>query len=252
MCFTISKTLLYLIAPPAGLILLILLGLLIAGVCRVLGRLMIAFGILALYLLSISPVTDALLKPLETFAPPVQERRIKADAIVVLGGGVSDPAWAGEPAAPSDEGMSRLVRGIILYKKLHKPLVLMGGNGDPARDVAADAEAMARVCRDLGIPGKDLIIESKSRNTLEGANALTRLIKGKRILLVSSAYHLKRATAMFRKKGFEVVPVPAVYMSEQKKVTFYSYIPHAGNLYASSAACTEYISLFWYTMTRQI
>lgn len=252
MFFSVSKILLYLITPPAGLILLILLGLLIVGVCRVLGRLLISFGVLALYLLSISPVSDALLKPLETFAPPLQERRVNADAVVVLGGGVSDPSWAGESATPSAEGMSRLVKGVTLYRKVHRPLVLMGGNGDPARDVTSDAETMARVSRDLGIPAKDLIVENKSRNTLEGAAALAGLIKGKRILLVSSAYHLKRATAMFEKRGFDVVPVPAVYLSEQTKISFYSYIPHAGTLYASSAACTEYISLFWYRMTRQI
>lgn len=252
MCFSISKILLYLITPPAGLILLILLGFLVLGACRVIGKMMIAFGIFALYVLSISPVSDALLKPLETFAPPLQDRRVKADAIVVMGGGVTDLSWVGQPAVPSSEGVSRLVKGIALYRKLRIPLVLMGGNGDPARDATPDSEAMARVSRNLGIPAKDLIIESKSRNTIEGAAALDRLIRGRRILLVSSAYHLKRATALFRKKGFEVAPVPAVYLSEQNKATFYSFIPHAGNLYASSAACAEYMSLFWYRIAGKI
>ena len=76
--------------------------------------------------------------------------------------------------------------------------------------------------------------------------------KGRDIILVTSAFHLKRATAMFKKQGFRVIPAPAGYRYEQKKLTFFSFIPHAGNLADSSIALYEYASLLWYSLNKSI
>ncbi len=252
MWFIVSKTILYLIVPPASLFIIMAAGLVIMKYCRTFGRFLTAAGFISLYLLSIGPVSDMLVKPLETFAPPFKDKQVKADAIVVLGGGVMELSWAGQPAVASDEAQARLIKGIVLYRKLHMPLVLVGGNGDPARNVTADADAMKQTALALGVPSRDIIVENKSRNTLEGARALNQVIKGKRILLVTSAYHLKRATGMFKKKGFQVIPVPAVYLSEQRKLSLYSLIPRARALSVSSAACSEYITLLWYKTLGEI
>jgi uncharacterized SAM-binding protein YcdF (DUF218 family) len=94
-----------------------------------------------------------------------------------------------------------------------------------------------------------MITENAPRNTLESARAAKKLIKGNRIILVTSAYHMKRSSAMFRKQGFDVVPAPAGYRSEQQGLSLYSCIPRAGSLHDSSAALAEFLSLFWYTIT---
>jgi uncharacterized SAM-binding protein YcdF (DUF218 family) len=252
MGFIIAKTVLLLIVPPASLLIAMVVGFLIIRLRPGLGRVLIAAGFIPLYLLSISPVSNALMRPLEAAVPPMKDERVVADAIVVLGGGVHDLAWAGLPSEPSPAALARLVKGMSLYRKLHLPLVLMGGNGDPSRAVTSDADAMARVAHEAGVPAKDIILEDRSRNTIEGARALNRLIRGKRIILVTSASHMKRARAMFAKNGFAVLPAPTAYVSEQRKTTPYSFIPHAANLSLSSSACTEYLSLFWYTVTRTI
>lgn len=248
----VSKIALNVIVPPASLLIIIAAGFLIITVCRRAGRIMIASGFLLLYLLSIGPVSHALLRPLETYAPPFKDRTVKADAIVVLGGGVTDLSWTGQPSVPSNASLARLIKGIELYRKLRIPLVLVGGNGDPSRKVIPDADAMKQEATALGVPSRDVIIENKSRDTIEGARALNQVIKGKRIILVTSAFHLKRSDAMFKKAGFETIPVPTDYLSEEKKNSFRSFIPHAGSLYASSAACREYLSLSWYRITRAI
>jgi uncharacterized SAM-binding protein YcdF (DUF218 family) len=141
------------------------------------------------------------------------------------------------------------MKAIILYRRLHLPLVLMGGNGDPYRTVTPDADAMQAAALALGVRSKDIILENKSRNTIESAAALPGLIKGRRIILVTSAYHMRRAAGMFRKKGFDVIPAPAGYRSEQRNLSLYSFIPRARSLADSSTACSEYLSLFWYGHT---
>jgi uncharacterized SAM-binding protein YcdF (DUF218 family) len=252
MGFVITKTLLSLIIPPASLIIIMLLGLLIIGCCRGFGKLLVFLGIAGLYCLSISPVSDALLKPLESYSPPLRDERIQAQAIVILGSGTMDLSWAGLRAGLPAEAEARVVQGIALYRRYHIPLVMVGGIGNPATSKLPDADVMGPLARSLGVPAKDILLENKSRNTLEGARALSSQVRARRIILVTSAYHMKRAAAMFRKQGFEVVPSPTAYLSEQKPASIYSFIPHADRLAASSAACSEYVSLLWYSLANDI
>jgi uncharacterized SAM-binding protein YcdF (DUF218 family) len=252
MAFIFSKTVLFLILPPASLILLMGLGFLV-GARRFLGRLLIALGFLLLYLLSISPVSDALLGPIETAFPPWKDGPVKADAIVVLGGGVMDLTWLAQACEPSDTSKERALKGITIYRKHRLPLVFMGGNGDPSgTTVCNDADALARTAVELGVPARDVKTENKSRNTLESARALKNVIKGNSIVLVTSAYHLKRATAMFTKQGFRVMPAPAGYRCEHKKLTFFSFIPRVESLVDSSTAIYEYTSFLWYSLNKAV
>jgi uncharacterized SAM-binding protein YcdF (DUF218 family) len=252
MTFIITKTIQSLLVPPASLLIIMAAGFLIIRSCPRFGKLLIAAGLILLYLLSISPVSDALLKPLETSVPPLKDERVRADAIVVLGGGVRDLSWLGQRTGPACASLARLAKGIALYRASHIPLVLMGGNGDTSRSATSDAEAMKNTALALGVPAKSVMTENKSRNTIESARALRQVIKGKHIVLVTSAYHMKRAAAMFKKNGFDVTPASTDYMSEQTSFSLYSSIPRSGNLAASSVACTEYLSLFWYGRMHQI
>ncbi len=249
MGFVLVKIVLAILVPPASLVLLMLFGFILMGCCRGFGKFLVLLGIAGLYCLSISPVSDALLKPLESYAPPLKNERIKADAIVVLGSGTMDLSWTGLSAGLPAEAQARLAQGVALYRRRRMPLIMVGGIGNPATSTTADADVMAEFARTLGVPAKDIIVESKSRNTLEGARALSGQIRGRRIVLVTSAYHMKRAAAMFRKQGFDVVPSPTAYLSEQKAPSLFSFIPHADSLSASAAACSEYLSLRWYSLT---
>ncbi len=249
MSFIITKILLSLILPPASLLLIMAAGFLIITFRRILGGVLIASSFLLFYLLCISPVSDFLLQTLERSTPPVHESSGQTDAIVVLGGGIRNLSWLGLEPQPSAMSIERLVAGVRLYRELHIPLVIIGGNGNPFEQEIKEAGAMGRIAKDIGVPDKDIIAENAPRNTLESARAARKLIKGNRIILVTSAYHIRRSSAIFRKQGFDVVPAPAGYRSEQRGFSLYSYIPRAGSLHDSSEALAEYLSLFWYTIT---
>jgi uncharacterized SAM-binding protein YcdF (DUF218 family) len=245
--FTLQKLAWFMAMPPASLILLMLLGVMISGRRRKLGVTLLLFGLILFYLLSLGPVAGLLLKPLESAAPPLLKPPVAvADAVVVPGGGSVNLAWAGTPPYPNAETLPRLVKGVKLAKKLRIPLVLTGGNGEPFATTLNDADVMADAAYAMGMPRSQIIVENRSRNTLENSHAVRKLLKGKRIILATSAYYMKRAVAMFAKRGFTVIPAPTGYQYQTGKTGPASFIPSAGAFAASSRALAEWLSLAWW------
>jgi uncharacterized SAM-binding protein YcdF (DUF218 family) len=188
MFFTLTKVAQFLILPPSGLMILMAIGFLMVGKKRILGTLCVASGFFLLYGMCISPVSNAMIEPLESrYAPLVDMKNIDAQAIVVLGGGVRDASVPGLGPEPAAYSLERLVYGVALYRKLKIPLLIVGGSGDPARPELREAEAMARTAVGIGVPVNDIQVEDAARNTLESAKAVKRLLKNSRIVLVTTA-----------------------------------------------------------------
>ncbi|NOS36283.1 MAG: hypothetical protein GQ522_06585 [Deltaproteobacteria bacterium] len=254
MIFLLTKIVLALILPPASLLLIMVVGLLITGRSRFIGRLLLFTGLAFLYLLSVEPMSSTLLRPLEGYAPPFSADYKGRDAIVVLAGGAKEIPWTGLATQPSSTSLERVVYGVQLQRDSGRlPLVITGGSGDPSMPGISEAEAMAEVARALGVSKKRLIVEEASRNTLENARYVREAIgAGRRIILVTSASHMKRASAMFRKAGFDVLPAPCGYRSEEKPLVIKSFIPSATSLSDSSTALYEYFGLVWYRIRGKI
>ena len=252
MLFALQKIIWFVLLPPASLILLMLLGMGISGKRRRLGRLFIFSGVFLLYLLSLGPVADTLLKPLERTARPLKGFPGPADAVVVPGGGSVDRSWIGAPPSPNSETYTRLVTGVQLAKNMNIPLILSGGNGEPFATTVNDADVMAKAAYAMGMAPDRVIIESRSRNTLENAREVRKLLKGNRIVLSTSAYYMKRAVAMFARQGFSVVPAPSYYLAQTRKKGFALLLPRADNLADSSKALAEWISLGWWKIRGEI
>ena len=246
MVFILSRTIQALILPPASLLILILAGAILYRRRRAAGRALIALGALLLYLLSLPLTAGLLLRPLEAFAPPLDTREVRADAVVVLGSGVLDLSWVPAPAQPSETAMSRAIAGILLAKQLGLPLVLSGGSGEIAPGAVREADALAEMAMRFGIPREQIKIEALSRTTQENASQVRALLPGDRIVLVTSAFHMRRATACFKKQGFTVLPAPAAYRTGTSPSSLSDLLPRAGHLEASSLALSEYLSTTWY------
>jgi len=253
MLFMLSKVILFVLLPPASLIIVMALGVLLIRRYPRLAKAFIVFGLSVLYLLSIRPISDALIRPLESSFLPLKASSINsANVIVVLTGGVADLSWRSISPQPSRTSLSRLVYGVTLYKQVPGTnIIISGGSGDPEKQNISEADAMKDMAIALGVPAKDMLIERDSRNTIESVNALRGFV-GKSMVLVTSASHMKRAVAMFKKMGMNVVPAPTDYMSEQKKVSLYSLIPTANHLLTSSTAFYEYISFIWYRVNGKV
>lgn len=135
----------------------------------------------------------------ELFLPAVPLQR--ADAIVVLG---NRPPLEGGEVAPETE--RRVRRGVELYERGLAPIVIVtGGSVRPT-----EAEVMARLAEELGVPAEAIVREDRARDTPENARlSIEALCEGRsdcspRVIVVSSPYHLRRAVELFRCAGASV------------------------------------------------
>jgi uncharacterized SAM-binding protein YcdF (DUF218 family) len=237
------------ILPPGLFILLLVLAL---GLLRFRKKKAATAVLLAvaglLYLLSIEPVKDTLILPLEnSFAPLSESAGTGAGMIVILGGGVtaSSPEEGGRSSL-SPAALKRVYYGARLHKQRGLPVLVSGGQG--LRTSETEARVAARVLRELGVPAEKIFEEQTSRNTWENAAAVKRLFSPSRVILVTSAYHMRRSVFAFRRQSIDCLPAPTDYRSQRSGYTFLSFLPDILELMDSWRALKEYTGLLAYRL----
>ena len=178
---------------------------------------------------------------LEHRYPPLALQGVpSAQAIVVLGGGMSPPG-AGRPWPDLSAAADRVWHAARLYHAGKAPIVVMSGGADLALGPVSEAQSMRDFINDLGVPRAAVLLESGSRNSRENAQFVAVLLKQRqidRVLLVTSALHMRRALAHFRAEGLAVVPV-ATDHSPLTAPGAAGWLPDAGALEGSSRAFKE-------------
>lgn len=167
-----------------------------------------------------------------------------ADAIVVLGGdieGITPERLFPDLSAAAD----RTWHAARLFHRGKAPLIILVG-GRPLWDAhqGPEADAMLRFLTDLGVPQDKVRMERHSRNTYENARETRRLLIGSglnRILLVTSAYHMRRAQAVFHAAGIQTIPAATDHEVDNRKSTLLDFLPNAGALENSTIAWKEYL-----------
>ncbi|MBU2573404.1 MAG: YdcF family protein [Elusimicrobia bacterium] len=207
------------------------------------------FAAVFMWLALARPAGDMALARLEyAFLPPAD---VKADVIVVLGGGINEGAPGGA-VGPSLEGASleRAAEAARLYKRYRLPIIVSGG---AAFSGPAESPIVKKYLVSAGVPADKIITEERSRDTFENAVFSKKLCdeKGyKKAVIVTSAYHMKRAVWSFEKAGFkDAVPYPTGYKSSKTPQYYYvDFLPGPGdNL---RAAMHEYLGLVFYKISR--
>jgi uncharacterized SAM-binding protein YcdF (DUF218 family) len=238
--FITLKTLLgMLVMPPAGPLILALIGASLAYRASAFATRRLGWGLLmvslaALWLLATPAVADRLERAAERCAPLDLTQPVQAQAIVILSGGefrTGAPEY-GAPAAGVGL-LERLSYGAYVARRTGLPVLVSG--------TAPEVLAMrATLARDFGVEVR--WAEAESRDTFNNAEFSARLLKPEhvtRIVLVTSANHEWRAVQEFTGAGFEVVPAPAGGWAPQPVDPVYHYVPNAAGLQRSSEALHE-------------
>jgi len=127
-----------------------------------------------------------------------------AQAIVVLGsGGIAANGLL------TDTSMRGAMEGIMLYRQGLAPLVIFSGS--PEGGPNGEAEARAELARACGIPATAIVTSSRAHTTNEEAHEIHALLgprEIRKILLVADTPGMDRATKVFQRVGFDVVPTP--------------------------------------------
>jgi uncharacterized SAM-binding protein YcdF (DUF218 family)/glycosyltransferase involved in cell wall biosynthesis len=159
----------------------------------------IVIAIAAVYLLVFhTNLVWRVAEPLRMSAPPV-----RADAIVVFAGGVGETGKAGGGA------QERINEAVALYRAGYAPyLVLSSGYVYSFNE----AESMRDLAIAQQVPASAIALEQRSKNTFQNVTFVNEILKDHKwrsILLVSSPYHMRRATMVWHKLAPEITVTPA-------------------------------------------
>jgi len=96
----------------------------------------------------------------------------------------------------------------------------------------------------LGIPKKDLIVSSKPEDTEDEALSAKKLIGDKPFILVTSAYHMKRAVKWFTLQGLHPNPAPTFHQASKKNENYTEFLSPAA-LIKSRVVFHEILGMLW-------
>lgn len=209
-----------LLLPPVPWLLLILLGMAWGRSRPRFGRAAIVMGVMLIWLSTCTGAARWLHRQLGLDVPALSAMQIAAlqadstvpTAILVLGGGMVPSADDPRRGELNGHSLERLRMGIRLARATGWPLAFSGGRGWAQNASLEDSEAEAAqrsATQDFAYPLTWL--EDASRDTAENAVLSIKLLRGhgvRRVLIVSHAWHMPRAMALFGRAAGDAGPAP--------------------------------------------
>lgn len=148
------------------------------------------------------------------------------------------------------DSVERLTDAALLWKaKKAKIILISGGSGILFYRGKSEAQLAKQFLIEIGVDEKAILTEEKSRNTAENALYTYEILqekKIKKIILVTSAFHMKRSLALFEKRGFEIETFPTDYRALLPIFSWDALVPSVGALGTTSSAIKEWIGIFVY------
>lgn len=213
------------------------------------GRALVLVPWILLWLASLPPVADALIRRVETRAPAFPGDSV--DFVVVLGGGHVSDERLPLSARLSSPTLHRLAEGVaIASAQPWSKLVFSGWGGVDAR---SNAEVYRDVALAWGVPPDRVLVEPGARDTREEAELLVPVLSGRRFALVTSATHMDRALAHFRARGLNPVPAPTGHLAQEPRAYgVLGLVPGESELWRTRVAVYEILGRAWARLRGQI
>ena len=233
--------------PPLSLVILLAAGLLLFRHRPRLAMLLILLVTTALFALSTPWVSGVLLKSLEISAPVNPDQLQTAEAIVVLGGGrrLGAAEYGGDTL--NSISLERLRYAAFLHRASGLPILVSGGMASCG--TLAESRIMQHVLQsEYGFSAR--WIEGGSSTTWENAKFSAPLLQQagvKRIVLVTHAWHLRRAVPLFEVQGLSVIPAGTQFSSTHVDSVF-DLLPTPAGLRDSTFALHEWLGILWYKL----
>ena len=191
------------------------------------------------------------------FPPPTLPSN---SVVVLLGGGTESQQYPRQMAEVNGAGDRVLYAAKLYHNGIAEKILLSGGNIEwSGSRTTTPAQDMADILMLMGVPEEILILQNQSQNTAEDAQYSAELLRElgvDEIVLVTSASHMLRSVALFKKQGFTVIPAPVDYnvTVENWEALWHptledllvGLVPNAGNLSELSYGLKEYLGYVVY------
>ncbi|TPE44469.1 YdcF family protein [Pontibacter mangrovi] len=229
MFFILSKTLDFLLLPIVWVLLLLFLAVFLKSA---IWRRRCLLGALAMLLLLSNPfLANLAWRAWE--ARPVPVREVGTYDVAVLLTGVTEYHPEATDRVHTKKGADRFLHTLQLYRlgKVNK-ILITGGKGFLMDEMVPEAEQLKRIMLQAGVPEEDLIVETGAVNTRENALNTAKILQQhpewQKVLLVTSAFHMRRAAGCFTKAGVTFDSYPTDFYSSAPIYTpDYMIIPNA-------------------------
>ena len=152
----------------------------------------------------------------------------------------------------------RVFQAVLLYKMGYiKKLLISGGSGSVLKPYEVESVLIKEYLVGIGIPADDILTEAESKNTYENAQLSKKILdqlgystQSETFLLITSAFHMPRAIACFRKAGLKVLPYPSDRRSgENKWAPDELLVPNAANFDNWNNLIHEWVGMAIYKLT---
>jgi uncharacterized SAM-binding protein YcdF (DUF218 family) len=260
--FLLKKIIGSMLLPLPACLLIAFLGLFLLwrGRRETTGKILITLGLVSLTAMSYLPVSRAIDDPLkDPFEPYMLEQTSVPDSspphevnyVVVLAGG-----HMAHPSIPvtgwlTYDSLLRVMEGVRIFRRHPGSKLVLSGCG--AFDPVPEAHVMAEVAGFLGVDRRDIILESGSFDTEDQARLIRPIAGTRPFILVTSAIHMRRSLALFRKQGMHPIPAPAGGTQDRETAATPGwFFPNVDALQDSTAAVHEYLGLAWASLRGQI
>ncbi len=235
-----------LIVSPLGLvILLIILGI------RLRRWWIITLSCCVLLFLSLPITAQLIWQDLEKQYPPKALSELGSyDAVVVLSGMLSPFEHNGNLHVEWGDP-DRFFAAINVLKSGKAPTLIFTKGKMPWSSFPAEGELLKAKAVELGINESQILLSNTVENTAEEAEAVGQLISAneiKRILLITSSFHMPRAKLLFDKQGIDSVPYAIDYAATGQALSWLSFLPSASGFSKASQGIREYIGRLYYKL----
>jgi uncharacterized SAM-binding protein YcdF (DUF218 family) len=188
-------------------------------------KVFLTIAILWMMIISHGAFANFLLSSLEEEYKPLGKIPRDTKFIVFLGGDMEDRGW----------------EVLRLYHEIDGAKIIISGY--EGRGTTPEAIRTAHILESIGIDKKDMFIYPKPKDTKEEARNIKEILKRQKFILVTSAYHMKRAMMIFEQEGLKPAPAPTDYLIKESDSVL--SLPDGYSLNKTEKAWHEYIGIIW-------
>lgn len=200
-------------------------------------------GVMLLLLSSYDPIPHFIAGTLENNYPTLRTPPSDINTIVVLGGGSTSDPKLPTSSQLSEQSLNRLIEGIAQFNQLDSARLIVTGGA--VFDTITIAETQRRMAIKIGVDSSCIEMADSALTTEMEALAVREMVRENRIILVTSALHMTRSMALFRKVGFEPVPAPTNFRVKKGPFSPQDIFPNSENLVTLKKAVHEYFGILW-------